>query len=715
MKSHPARRFGMGLLPICLVVLAPAWGRAANSASPPPDYRRDVRPVLETYCFDCHADGADKGQVSFDTAASDAVLASDHALWRRSLRNVRAGIMPPPGKPRPDAAQQEILARWIKSKVFQIHPENPDPGHVRMRRLNRVEYRNTIRDLIGVDFKTETQFPPDDTGFGFDTIGSVLTIPPMLLEKYLGAASAIIEEALGSRAGSGGSGKTTAFYRKVFPRPVPETAEDRRLYARQILRDFATRAFRRPVEDAELSRLTSLAEPVFTAKTGGFQAGVAQAMVAVLASPRFLFREEHPADSKDAAPYPLIDEYSLASRLSYFLWSSMPDEELFRQAGAGALRANISAQVNRMLGDTKSEALVRNFAGQWLRARDIESVPIEARVVMERERKPDPEAQKRRRRFRELNGRSSESLTASEKDELGALRASFKARERSAVRELTTELRHDMRRETEMVVDYVFREDRNLLELLDANYTFLNERLAAHYGVPGVSGSQMRRVELPADSPRGGVLTEGTILVATSNPTRTSPVKRGLFILDNILGTPAPAPPPNVPPLEAAAKGDKVISLRETLAIHRENPMCNSCHNRMDPLGLAFEHFNALGLWRDTEFEQPVDSSGRLASGEEFKTVAELKRVLARQHGRDFYRAVTEKLLTYALGRGLEDSDTDMVDQIVAALDQQGGRPSALLNGVVQSAAFQRCRVPKAAQTASLSTPQATGPQLVAK
>ena len=258
-----------------------------------------------------------------------------------------------------------------------------------------------------------------------------------------------------------------------------------------------------------------------------------------------------------------------------------------------------------------------------------------------------------------------------------------------------------------MVFDYVLREDRSLLELLDCNYTFLNQRLAAHYGMTNVSGNEMRLVTLPPDSPRGGVLTEGTVLVVTSNPTRTSPVKRGLFILGNILGTPPPPPPPNIPALEDAAKGktNGVLSLRETLALHRKEALCASCHNRMDPLGLAFENFNALGIWRDTEFNQPIDSTGRLTSGESFVNVKQLKRLLVADHATDFYRTLAEKMLTYALGRGLEYYDVETVDSIVARLEASHGRPSALLSGVVESAPFQRCRKPSSLSTAGLASP----------
>jgi hypothetical protein len=297
---------------------------------------------------------------------------------------------------------------------------------------------------------------------------------------------------------------------------------------------------------------------------------------------------------------------------------------------------------------------VRNFTGQWLQARDVEFVPINARVVM------GPNA------VRNRDGRI----------------------------EFDSVFRKLMRSETEMYFDYVLREDRDVLELIDSDYTFLNDRLASHYGVPDVSGESMRLVKLPPDSPRGGILTQGTVLAVTSNPTRTSPVKRGLFILENILGTPPPPPPPDVPALEDSKKnfGDREPKLSEILAVHRANKLCASCHERMDPMGLAMENFNALGAWRDTEAQQKIDPSGELITGEKFADVRELKHVLVTNRKMDIYRCLTEKVLTYALGRGLEYYDVETVDRIVDQLAKENGRMSVLLMGVIESAPFQKLR-----------------------
>jgi hypothetical protein len=346
----------------------------------------------------------------------------------------------------------------------------------------------------------------------------------------------------------------------------------------------------------------------------------------------------------------------------------MPDDELFGLARRGELRRELRAQVGRMLNDAKAQAFVRNFTGQWLQARDVEFVPINMRVVL------GPDAPRNR------DGRI----------------------------EFDSAFRKTMRSETEMYFDYVIREDRNVLELVDSNYTFLNERLAKHYGVPDVTGENLRRVTLPPGSPRGGVLTQGTVLAVTSNPTRTSPVKRGLFILDNILGTPPPPPPPDVPDLEESKKKftNREPKLSEMLAEHRSNKLCNSCHSRMDPLGLALENFNALGSWRDTEAQQPIDPAGQLITGEKFADVRELKRVLSHERKHDVYRCLTEKLLTYALGRGLEYYDTHTVDDIVEQLARNDGRMSVLIQGVIASSPFQKLRTqPTTAQSVSLIAP----------
>ena len=777
------------------VLVLTVLGRPAAATAPQAveSYRKEVQPILAKYCFDCHADGANKGKVSLDTFKSDDELVGKHELWHAVLKNTRASIMPPAGRPRPTAAEQQVLERWIKYGAFALDSKDPDPGRVTLRRLNRVEYRNTIRDLLGVDFDTEKEFPPDDIGYGFDNIGDVLSFSPLLAEKYMAAANKIVAAAVPSvakvipakdltgdppkttlsyanggklaysfqvgKAGDyqvalealirgsfefdpsrvqfvfkvdgqekrkeehgwqnskkvrfefpgrwqpgedhrfelevtplpavkqepakqGGFGKFgfgkkgttnlqsiavrlegpldrkewpyTENYQRVFFRGEAPTGDaERRTYAREVLERFVRKAFRRPADDKTFDRLVNIAEFVYKQPDKTFEQGVSQALVAVLASPRFLFRMEG-ADPKapKGATFADVDEYSLASRLSYLLWSSMPDEELFRLAERGELRANLKAQVKRMLEDPRAVELSRNFAGQWLKARNVDHVPLNAPVIL--------------------------------KEEGSTVRV-----------KLDAELRNAIRLETELFFDHIARTDRSVLELIDSDYTFLNEPLAKFYAIPGVEGKEMRKVTLPKESPRGGVLTQASVLMVTSNPTRTSPVKRGLFVLDNFLGTPTPPPPADldIPSFDEAAEGAKgEQTMRELMAMHRSMPLCASCHARMDPLGLGLENFNALGMYRVKERDQPIDAGGKLITGEKFSNIHELKRILKDSRRKDFYDCLAEKLLTYALGRGPEYFDVEAIDRIAEQLERDQGRFSTLLMGIIESAPFQKRR-----------------------
>jgi hypothetical protein len=832
-------RTGTRLL-VALAIAVTAYSPGMAAPSGVADFHKIVEPILTEYCSGCHNNDLKKGGVAFDAEDASSLIA-DKALWLKALKMLRAEMMPPRGKRRPSAEQVAQVVNWIKYSAFGIDPRDPDPGRVTLRRLNRTEYRNTIYDLMGVDFNATTEFPAEDTGHGFDTIGDVLTISPLLLEKYIAAAKSIVaqsvptqpwvpaEKRIPGQRFAPASGKSTgqaggplslsyykaatvtypfvvehagryqvildltanenfvdgqfdynkcrllfkygdrlllsqefsrqggkpyrfefeqdwkagkqdltvevqpltpkekqvrsltlrlvavavrgpmarehwvrpANYERFFPGPAPTNPQKRRAYAFKLLQPFMSRAYRRPADRETVDRLVQLVEATATKPGRTFEEGMAQAMTVVLASPRFLFREEGTVPNSTDR-YPLLDEYSLASRLSYFLWSSMPDEELFRLAAQNKLRQNLSAQVSRMLADKRSSEFIRNFGGQWLQSRNIESANVNAFAVLAKEQPRDPKAEQMRTRFRELIRKPREGLTDAEKKELEQARATFLRRfGRFRQFSLTRDLRRAMRQETEMAFEHVVRNDRSLLELLDANYTFLNERLARFYGIEGVSGERMQKVTLPADSPRGGILTQATFLIITSNPDRTSPVKRGLFILDNIIDTPPPPPPPDLPPLEEAAervKG-KPPTLRETLAVHRGAALCSSCHNRMDPLGLAFENFNALGRWRDKELNQPIEAGGQLLTGESFKDVRELKRILTTTRRLDFYRCATEKMLIYALGRGVEPYDMQTVDELVDSLEAAKGRPSVLLRGIIESPAFQRRRPPARSET----------------
>ncbi|MCG8451119.1 MAG: DUF1592 domain-containing protein, partial [Pirellulales bacterium] len=514
-------------------------------------------------------------------------------------------------------------------------PAAPDPGRVTIRRLNREEYRYSVFDLLGIAFPIYEHFPTDDTGYGFDTIGDVLSVPPPLMEKYFAAAERIAKQFIVRAADK----KSVVFKQFFSAGDPPAEIEEQVVYARKILRQLATRAFRRPVDEAKLEQLVGLVRSVLQEERAPLPDAVSRAVVAILVSPHFLYRAEYQPQPDDPSEVHLLDEYALASRLSYFLWSSIPDRVLHELAEQGRLRTELPAQVKRMIADPKSGRFARSFVGQWLRTREVEGV-----------------------------------------------------HKTKKLREVVNKLRPTMRRETEMFFAHVMRTDRDAIELVTADYTFVDERLAEYYGIPNVKGKKMRLVKLPENSPRGGLLAQGSVLLVTSNPNRTSPVKRGRFVLDNILGTPSPPAPPEVPALEEVTIGVSWhLSMREQLALHREDPLCASCHDRMDPLGLGLENFDAIGRWRETEDGFPIDAGGELVSGEEFSGIRQLRAILGKKR-RLFYRCLTQKLMIYALGRGIEYTDTPAVENIVDAMMQDEGRFSTMLMGIIESPQFQSRR-----------------------
>ena len=740
------------------------------------EFREAVLPVLREHCWDCHGDSESKGGVNFDRHTNLVTVLGDRGTWERVLQTVQSGEMPPKKrKVQPTALQRTNLVSWIERTLFPIDPSRPDPGRVTLRRLNRVEYNNTIRDLVGVDFEPAADFPQDDVGYGFDNIGDVLSTPPILLEKYLHAAETILERAIvsgpipprttrfnpsrieghagggalatlstrgemsiaydapvpgdylfrvqayGDQAGeekvqmalkadgrdleqievrrgrgnpklhehrlrleagrhrlgvaflndfyretelvrTNARGKTYiekkiedrnlqvefievkgpfsdavpplhAMHRRIFfKEPGPQTTNR---VAREIVQRFADRAFRRPATSDEVDGLMKLFRQ--SQEDGErFETSVQQALTAVLVSPHFLFRGEPQADPDDPKATHKVSEHALASRLSYFLWSTMPDDELFSLAGKGRLRRNLRGQVKRMLADPRSRALVDNFAGQWLQLRTLDIVAPDEKLF-----------------------------------------PGFDASLRAA-----------LRGETEALFEHILRKDRPVTEFLTADYTFVNERLARHYGLKDASaakGAEFVRVSLQG-SGRRGVLTHGSVLTLTSNPNRTSPVKRGKWILENILASPPPPPPPGVPALESKETHG---TLRQRMDAHRDNPMCASCHLKMDPLGFAFEHFDAVGRFREKDGDEALETRGVLASGERFADHEELSRVLSEARQADFIRCLSEKVLTYALGRGLEYYDRPALAAIESHLKKRGLRFSALIEAVVESVPFQ--------------------------
>ncbi|HEU4387431.1 MAG TPA: DUF1592 domain-containing protein [Blastocatellia bacterium] len=784
-------------------------------------FEKTVQPFLSENCYVCHNAGLKSGNLNLESYKTEASVLKDAQRWEKVLRKLRAGEMPPAGMPRPDRGQAQAVTNWIETALNASRGgAQPNPGHVTARRLNRTEYNNTVRDLLAVDLHCADDFPQDDSGYGFDNIGDVLSVSPVLMEDYFSAAEKIARAAIfgpesmkpslvrlpaggrrivttltppadydttglslpnslhltyrfpvegqyifrlilgGERPGGSEpmqlalwvdgkqvetgeidpareasfsqdkqelSGNTRAFRVRIAagdhwvaasimnlfeglpasyngpnpskrPAPVIEfkpppglpperiaeirkrfearktekvPANDARINAleiggpysaatgpssetlkkiyvcghlnghhqpdcaRRIVASLARRAFRRPVTLQEVSRLAALVSGA-TKAGDSFEEGLCVAIQGMLVSPHFLFRiEKDPVSGGESAHQ--ISQHELASRLSYFLWSSMPDDELLACAARGTLRqpAVLAAQVRRMLNDPKSKALVENFGGQWLELRKLESA------------KPD------RQRFPEFEDY----------------------------------LRMSMRRETELFFENIVHEDRSILDFIDGDYTFLNERLAKFYQIPGVKGPEFRKVSLTDRPERGGIVTHASVLTISSYATRTSPVLRGRWILENILNSPPPPPPPDVPNLDEA-KVASAASLRQQLEEHRKNTTCAACHVRMDPLGFGLENYDAVGGWRTREGNSVIDSSGVLPDGRSFRGPAELKSIL-KSDREAFAECLTEKLSIYALGRGLESYDKPTVKKISQAVAASDYRFSSLVLEIVKSAPFQ--------------------------
>ncbi len=775
---------------------------------------------VQKKCVACHNASVTSGGVNLSGHKDPATFTEQREIWERAAAKIKSGEMPPPGVPKPAPEDVKAVTNWLESEFArQDAAIKPDTGAVAARRLNRTEYNNSIRDLLGIDLHASDNFPQDQAAFGFDNISDALNLSSVLLEKYADAAELSVRTALfgparqkpavthypmairfnmlrgkastldltgydltglssrhaghtihrfpvdgiysfrlvlnGHRPNqsmpaqiglwvdsklvqqaemdatdlegqlldfrvkvSAGEHLISASYLKEFhglppsyngpepstrppgalinPRgklsqadietlrklgtkiktdaietridhrfeaidiggpfeqnPAPSPESIRRVFvcnqqtapcAHRIVAEFAYRAFRRPLQANEADRYLGLY--TLARKQGdSFNDAVATALEGVLVSPYFLFRVERdvaPAGGAKAAAAIPVSDYEMASRLSYFLWSSIPDSELLRLAGQHRLHlpAVQEAQVRRMLQDEKARALVDNFAGQWLQFRNIDVVRPDAGKF------PD----------------------------------------------FDESLRYSMRRETELFLENVIRKDGHVLELLSADYSFLNERLARFYGVPGVSGPEFRRVDMSGSQRGGGVLAQGSILTITSYSTRTSPVVRGKWILENFLNAPPPPPPPSVPALDDSKVGESA-SLRTQMEAHRAQPQCASCHAKMDPLGFGLENLNAIGQWREKDGQIPVDASGKLTDGRTFQGPKELKTLMLGDR-EAFFGALSEKMLIYALGRGMERYDRQALRQIRASL-LKDDRFSTLVLAVVNSLPFQMKHAPE--------------------
>jgi Protein of unknown function (DUF1592)/Protein of unknown function (DUF1588)/Protein of unknown function (DUF1587)/Protein of unknown function (DUF1585)/Protein of unknown function (DUF1595)/Planctomycete cytochrome C len=758
------------------------------------------RALLNQYCVTCHNDKTKTA--NFSLQREDINSVGDHPeVWERVIRKLRAGMMPPPGMPRPPLAKYEELRDWLEAQVDQKAATHPNPGSVVLHRLNRTEYANAIRDLLDLPIDVTMLLPADDSAHGFDNVAGSLTISPTLLEAYVTAATRIARTAVGfwkspteaayispadtsqnqhieglpfgTRGGMAvrhsfpadgeykfsvqnfGLGKfipgekleflidneTVAMkdyagvglvaanaadhdgsidvtvpvkagshivgvtflatnYRpsldlirqyerkSLEDNPIPQIEyypaigilkiqgpfnatrpEDsrsiRKVYtcrpsnaeqegpcAKEILATLMRRAYRRPVTAADQEWVLGFYQQ--GRRAGRFEDGIELALRRILTSPQFLVRaEREPENTAPGQPYRITD-LELASRLSFLLWSSIPDDELIEFASQNELHISpiLERQVRRMLADPKADALVGNFGDQLLYLRNLPATS------------PD-----------------------------GVFYPNW-----------DDELRKSFRRETELLFDSIIKENRNVVDLLTADYTFLNERLAKHYGIPNIYGSQFRRVSLGPDlAYRRGLLGQGSVLSLTwVQNFRTSPVKRGVWVLENILGTPPPEPPPNVPPLEDSKGDNKIMTLREQMTIHRKMEPCASCHKLMDPIGFALENFDADASWRTKQGGDggvPLDTSAVLWDGTKVNGPIELRQALLR-YSPQFVRMITEKLMTFSLGRGVEYEDMPGIRSIVRDADQDDDRFLAILMGIVKSAPFQM-RTKQVEETAS--------------
>jgi mono/diheme cytochrome c family protein len=744
-----------------------------------------VSALVNQFCADCHDPEMKKGDLDL-ASISTADVTRHPEIWEKVVRKLRAGQMPPAGKPRPDEKPYQAVLSFLESTLDRAAAEHPNPGRTEsLRRLNRTEYQNAIRDLLALEIDAAALLPKDEAGHGFDNV-TVGDLSPTLLDRYISAAQKISRLAIGapSRAEGGdtfrvrpdltqdehleglpvgtrggtliphtfpldgeyeiqirltrdrneqveglrdphelevlldrermalftvappktdhehatvdeklkvripvkagphqlgvtflkhpsslletkrqpynahfnlhrhprigpavyqvsingpyspqGSGDTPSRRRILVCKPgKPSETES---CAERILSTLMRRAYRRAVTAEDLAKPMAFFRE--TQKQDGFEAGIETALSAVLISPRFLFRVE--SDAPGIAPNTAyrLSVLELASRLSFFLWSSIPDDELLETAIQGTLRnpGVLERQVRRMLSDSRSESLVTNFASQWLHLRNLESTTPDLRLFTD----------------------------------------------------FDDNLRQAFREETELLFATVLREDRSVLDLLKPEFTYLNERLARHYGIPHVYGSRFRRVSLDRDSVRGGLLRHGSVLSVTSYATRTSPVIRGKWVLENILGTPPPPPLPDVPALQDNTVSAN-LSVRERLAEHRSNAACASCHNLMDPVGFALENFDAVGRWRTVEEGKPIDNSGGLPDGGKFAGVSGLEEGLLKRP-EIFVGTLAEKLLTFALGRGVEYYDAPAIRKVVRKAQAKDFRFSAVILGIVNSTPFQ--------------------------
>ena len=643
-RKTGAMALALGLLQAgavaALVLTAGAGvGIAQNAAAPKAHFDSDIAPIFAKNCVGCHSGAQPKGDILLrfkDEGEARAQVANDE-FWDKVANEVGSGRMPPAtSRNQPTAGERQLLVNWIKNDVLTIGGQ-PDPGPVIVHRLNNREYANTIRELLYLPagYNAAADFPADERGDGFDNNSDTLIISPTLIEHYLNASKNAVDAALKPINEERGVISEVA-----SPQLLAPSKDFRADFANSMgkvrinVEAFLKRAWRRPVTNEEIDGVMKFAALSFAHEGESMSQATGIAARAALMSPNFLFRMEQNPDAKSTATVFALTEPQLASRLSYFLWSTMPDEALMAQANAGTLRQNLDAQVARMLKDPKAISLTKDFMGQWLEIRGLENMP-----------------------------NVDKALLAS------------------------------MRGETEQFFNYIVANDRPITDMLFADYSFVDERLAKLYGIAGVTGNEFRKVQLdPAK--RGGVITQASFLTLTSKPLedglRTSPVVRGKFILENLFNQKIPPPPPDVPPLKLDTNKQLVGTVRQIFEQHRESPVCAGCHARMDPYGFALENYSGIGEWRDKDNNIPVDASGEI-NGKKCTTPAEFRKVLETRRG-DFRRAVVRKVLSYALGRGIQGYDRPAIEQIVAQVEKDGDKFSSVILNVAKSYPFQNAR-----------------------
>ena len=599
---------------------------AADTASTEAALDKTVLPLVEKYCMDCHDNDTKKGDLSLEILHGASAARLDIRIWDKVREQIKIGEMPPEKKPQPSAEEKKAILEWISGAETALRSmPQADPGTHRTRRLTRHEYDYTLRDLLGISGHPAENWPSDGAGGeGFENNADTLFLSTLLVEKFLASADTALKETFAKPELKG----------RILA-PLAGQPPQGLTSATVVFRSFLPRAYRRVITDEDVAEIAKVFSDA-TTRGLPFDDALKASLKGVLCSPKFLLLQEA-TRTGSKQPGKLTDA-EIAQRLSYFLWSSMPDDELFRLAKEGKLQDDnvLAGQVKRMLADPKAVALTRHFAAAWLRFEELfNSV--------------DPD----RRKFPDWNDN----------------------------------LRHAMYDEAFEFCDQLLRKNGRALEILEADYTFVNEPLARLYGIPNVQGPQMRRVTLP-DARRGGVLGMGAVLASTAYPQRTSPVLRGKWVLETLLGTPPPPPPMNVSKLPEDNEAKKDTTLRQKLEAHRKDPACAGCHRRLDPPGFGLENFDGIGKWRDSDNGKPVDASGSLPDGQSFNGPQELRRVLLGEKDK-FTRTVCSRLLGYALGRGLEPADQPTLLKLEEVLRKNDYRMEPLIVALVQSYPFR--------------------------